>query len=85
MNIEMRIGAFIVAIVALMTTPHTPAQTAEPRTAKPPSLESQTPSDAPGLHNVVAYGPGCWSGSLPEGDAGFASHAKGWHWTPPWT
>jgi hypothetical protein len=73
MNMEMRISALVVATVALMAAAYTPAQTAEPRTAQPPSLEAQKPSDAPGLHNVVAYGPSCWSGSLPEGDAGFAS------------
>ncbi len=38
-----------------------------------PTLEARQPADAPGLHNVVAYGPGLWSGSLPEGDAGFAT------------
>jgi len=38
-----------------------------------PTLAATTPADAPGLHNVVAYGPGLWSGSLPEGDAGFAT------------
>jgi hypothetical protein len=72
-NIELRISALVVATVACMATAYTMAQTAEPHTAEPPSLEAQRPSDAPGLHNVVAYGPRCWSGSLPEGDAGFAS------------
>lgn len=41
--------------------------------APPPALAATYPVDAPGLHNVVAYGPGLWSGSLPEGDAGFAT------------
>lgn len=31
------------------------------------------PIEAPGLHNVVAFTPGIWSGSAPEGDAGFES------------
>ena len=73
MNIELRIGACIVTTLVMMATPYAPAQTAEPRTALPPSPQAQSPSDAPGLHNVVAFGPGCWSGSMPEGDAGFAS------------
>jgi hypothetical protein len=73
MNIELRIGAAIVATLALVSAADTRAQTAEPHTAQPPSPQAQSPSDAPGLHNVVAFGPGCWSGSLPEGDAGFAS------------
>lgn len=33
------------------------------------------PTDLPGLHNVVAYAEGVFSGSVPEGDAGFASLA----------
>ncbi len=41
--------------------------------APPPTIRATKPADAPGLHNVVAYGPGLWSGSLPEGDAGFAT------------
>jgi len=73
MNIELRIGAAIVATLALVSAADTRAQTAEPHTALPPSPQAQSPSDAPGLHNVVAFGPGCWSGSMPEGDAGFAS------------
>jgi protein tyrosine phosphatase (PTP) superfamily phosphohydrolase (DUF442 family) len=39
----------------------------------PPTVAATSPTDAPGLHNVVAYGPGLWSGSVPEGDAGFAT------------
>ena len=73
MNIELWIGAAIVATLALVSAADTRAQTAEPHTALPPSPQAQSPSDAPGLHNVVAFGPGCWSGSMPEGDAGFAS------------
>ena len=72
-DFERRMTAVIVSTVALLCSPRATAQNAEPRTAQPPSLEAQKPSDAPGLHNVVAYGPSCWSGSLPEGDAGFAS------------
>lgn len=43
---------------------------AAPRTA-PPVLADKKPLDYPGLHNVVAYGDGFWSGSVPEGEAGF--------------
>lgn len=32
-----------------------------------------TPTDYPGLHQVVAYAPGIYSGAVPEGDAGFAT------------
>jgi len=73
MNIELRISALVMATVALLAAAYTPAQDTEPRTEPPPSLNAQKPSDAPGLHNVVAYGPNCWSGSLPEGDPGFDS------------
>ena len=72
-DVDRRITAVIVATVALLSSPRAPAQDAESRATQPPSLQAQAPTDAPGLHNVVAYGPGCWSGSLPEGDAGFAS------------
>ncbi len=37
----------------------------------PPTMAETKPHDYPGLHNVVAYHPGFYSGSLPEGDAGF--------------
>ena len=72
-NIELLIGSCIVATLVMTATLYAQAQTVEPRTALPPSPQAQSPSDAPGLHNVVAFGPGCWSGSMPEGDAGFAS------------
>ena len=41
--------------------------------ATPPTTAERSPAEAPGLHNVVAYGPGLWSGSLPQGDAGFTT------------
>jgi protein tyrosine phosphatase (PTP) superfamily phosphohydrolase (DUF442 family) len=53
------------------TAPTTPAQTPPPITA------TDAPIDAPGLLNVVAYGPSVWSGSVPVGDAGFAT-LKAW-------
>ncbi|MCC6229080.1 MAG: cytochrome c [Phycisphaerales bacterium] len=37
----------------------------------PPKLTDDKPRDYPGLHNVVAYHDGFYSGSVPEGDAGF--------------
>lgn len=40
-----------------------------------PSLATTRPVDLPGLHNVVAYADDIWSGSVPEGEAGFASLA----------
>jgi protein tyrosine phosphatase (PTP) superfamily phosphohydrolase (DUF442 family) len=51
--------------------PTTPAQT------PPPTTATDAPIDAPGLLNVVAYGPSVWSGSVPVGDAGFAT-LKAW-------
>ena len=41
-----------------------------------PSLAATQPVDYPGLHNVVAYANGLFSGSVPEGDAGFDSLAR---------
>lgn len=40
-----------------------------------PALADATPRDYPGLHNVVAYHDGYFSGSVPEGDAGFETLA----------
>jgi hypothetical protein len=36
-----------------------------------PTLTDAKPRDYRGLHNVVAFFAGYWSGSVPEGDAGF--------------
>jgi hypothetical protein len=36
-----------------------------------PSPDAGRPIDLPGLHNIVAFHDDVWSGSVPEGDAGF--------------
>ncbi|MBU6208995.1 MAG: hypothetical protein KGR22_03710, partial [Planctomycetes bacterium] len=38
-----------------------------------PSMDVLKPLDLPGLHNLVAFHDDVWSGSVPEGDAGFDS------------
>jgi protein tyrosine phosphatase (PTP) superfamily phosphohydrolase (DUF442 family) len=38
-----------------------------------PTLADDAPRDYPGIHNVVAFADGFYSGSVPEGDAGFDS------------
>lgn len=45
-------------------------------TVQPPGPAAQTPIDLPGIHNVVAYGAGIYSGSVPEGDEGFETLAS---------
>ena len=40
-----------------------------------PTLADDAPRDYPGIHNVVAFADGFYSGSVPEGDAGFDSLA----------
>lgn len=47
-----------------------------PASAQPPSIADEQPRDYPGLHNVVAYHEDCYSGSVPEGDAGFDTLAS---------
>lgn len=42
----------------------------------PPRLDADRPADYPGLHNVVAYAAGVYSGSVPEGAAGFETLQK---------
>jgi len=37
----------------------------------PPTMAEVKPRDYPGVHNVVAFHDGFYSGSVPEGDAGF--------------
>ena len=37
----------------------------------PPAVSDGAPKDLEGLHNVVAYREGFWSGGVPEGKAGF--------------
>lgn len=39
----------------------------------PPTLADSAPRDYPGVHNVVAFHEGFFSGSVPEGEAGFAT------------
>ncbi|HLO42278.1 MAG TPA: cytochrome c [Phycisphaerales bacterium] len=41
------------------------------RTVQPPAVGGTAPVDYAGLHNVVAYHEGYYSGSVPEGDEGF--------------
>jgi protein tyrosine phosphatase (PTP) superfamily phosphohydrolase (DUF442 family) len=53
-----------------------PAGTPPPPPAAGPSLPADTatkPVDLPGLHNVVAFAPGLFSGSEPDGVAGLAT------------
>lgn len=68
------------ALVAAALEADPPAKTGAPEESPeravrdaPPTLADTAPRDAAGLHNVVAFGPAFWSGSVPEGDAGFAT------------
>lgn len=55
------------------TQPPPPAAAAAAPKLAPPAVNADKPMDYPGVHNVVAYTDGLYSGSLPEGDAGFDS------------
>ncbi|GMV25255.1 MAG: hypothetical protein AMXMBFR58_12860 [Phycisphaerae bacterium] len=44
-------------------------------TVRGPTMNDQKPVDMPGLHNVVAYHEGFYSGSVPEGREGFQTLA----------
>lgn len=48
-----------------------PAATAHSPAIVPPAMADTTPADYHGVHNVVAFHEGVYSGSVPEGDAGF--------------
>jgi protein tyrosine phosphatase (PTP) superfamily phosphohydrolase (DUF442 family) len=73
-------AAVFASCTALATpTVAPPSGSAEPPAAKvpdasaSPTLADDTPRDFPGIHNVVAFADGFYSGSVPEGDAGFDS------------
>jgi hypothetical protein len=72
-NFAMMIRAlFVVAgCAALVMIAGAAAQQAPATLVEPPALVDERPRDYPGLHNVVAYHDGFYSGSVPEGDAGF--------------
>jgi len=59
-------------VSALVPQSPPPAPTPQSPPASPAVVVAAA-RDLPGLHNVVAFHEGFWSGSVPEGDAGFAS------------
>jgi len=56
-------------------TPASPTATPSKPAAvlTPPAVDASAPAAYPGLHNVVTYHAGLYSGSMPEGDEGFES------------
>lgn len=60
-------------------TPVAKAAAVEASAPKPtlavPTMAETSPLDVPGAHNIVAYAPGVFSGSVPEGQKGFDSLA----------
>ncbi|MFO0830765.1 MAG: hypothetical protein U0637_02865 [Phycisphaerales bacterium] len=66
--------ALLLALSCAATLPSCATRPAPPRQivhVDPPALTDEKPRDYAGLHNVVAYHDGYYSGSVPEGDAGF--------------
>ncbi len=57
------------------TPPAETAQAAPLPTVTAPTMADTAPRDYPGIHNAVAFHDGYVSGSVPEGDEGFASLA----------
>ena len=53
--------------VLACSSPSTAAVAPRPVTVPPPGIGAEKPVDLPGLHNVVAYVDGLYSGSAPEG------------------
>ncbi len=74
----VRLGFLLAALAAACTAP---VPRNEPREAPahgpgplaPPRLADSKPINLPGLHNIVAYADGVWTGAVPEGDEGFAT------------
>lgn len=65
------------APLAATESPLPATDTAQAALPAIPKVSDNTPADAPGLHNVVAFAPELLSGSVPEGEAGFES-LKSW-------
>lgn len=73
-------------VLALASTPACDSTTAESPAAEvatgdaptipAPVLTDTAATDLEGIHNVVAYGPGLFSGAAPEGDHAFATLAS---------
>ncbi|MEX2219053.1 MAG: cytochrome c [Phycisphaerales bacterium] len=69
-----RVGATAVLAAALIASCVSVRTREKPPPVRPPSGPSvveTAPRDYPGLHNVVAFHEGFYSGSVPEGPAGF--------------
>ncbi len=59
----------VIALVSCASQAKQPAKT-QPK-VHGPTMADTKPADLPGLHNIVAYHDNYWSGSVPEGEAGF--------------
>ena len=68
------LAALGLILVAACTKPEVRKELGPP--LAPPSLEALKPADYPGLHNVVAYADGLYTGAVPEGAEGFESLAR---------
>ena len=75
---SVRLGLAFAWLVAACSSP---APKNEPREAPAhghgplalPTVAEPKPANLPGLHNIVAYADGLWTGAVPEGDEGFAT------------
>lgn len=76
----LALGLASLATVCLAVACSTSLEHAEPAaravTLPPPAPTAEKPVDLPGIHNVVAYGTGIYSGSVPEGGEGFETLAS---------
>ncbi len=70
---RMRAAAFIAITLALGAAAQPSAPLTSAAALRLPAMTDQAPAEYPGLHNVVAYATRIYTGSAPEGAAGFAS------------
>lgn len=83
MHARMKSSVLVLAIVVICLgagcreAPRAPAVGGQssPATRTLPSTSAAAPVDYPGIHNVVAYREGVYSGGAPEGERGFESIA----------
>lgn len=64
---------WVISVALALCACQQPGQEATHLSIQPPTPAATAPAEFPGLHQVVTYAPGLYSGAVPEGDEGFAS------------
>lgn len=68
-------AAFVAGLCIVVACSTSEPAKPRPVTIQPPLPTAEKPADYPGIHNMVTYAPGLYSGAVPEGDEGFETLA----------